>query len=72
MHFFYCLSLSKIVIPASVTSIGNSAFFDCLSLSKIVIPNSVTSIGDRAFSYCSFPYDLKQELSSRFGEKIFG
>ena len=70
--FFYCLSLSKIVIPASVTSIGNSAFFDCLSLSKIVIPNSVTSIGDRAFSYCSFPYDLKQELSSRFGEKIFG
>ena len=70
--FFYCLSLSKIVIPASVTSIGNSAFFDCLSLSKIVIPNSVTSIGDRAFSYCSFPYDLKQELISRFGEKIFG
>lgn len=55
-----------------MTSIGNSAFFDCLSLSKIVIPNSVTSIGDRAFSYCSFPYDLKQELSSRFGEKIFG
>ena len=70
--FSHCRSLSNIAIPASVTSIGNSAFFDCLSLSKIVIPNSVTSIGDRAFSYCSFPYDLKQELSSRFGEKIFG
>ena len=70
--FSDCRSLSNIDIPDSVTSIGNSAFFDCLSLSKIVIPNSVTSIGDRAFSYCSFPYDLKQELSSRFGEKIFG
>ena len=70
--FSDCRSLSNIDIPDSVTSIGNSAFFDCLSLSKIVIPNSVTSIGDRAFSYCSFPYDLKQELSSRFGEKYLG
>ena len=37
-----------------------------------VIPDSVTSIGYWAFEGCRFPYDLKQELISRFGDKIFG
>ena len=46
-------SLSEIVIPSSVTSIGNSAFSYCSSLSEVVIPSSVTSIGDSAFFYCS-------------------
>ena len=50
--FSYCRSLSEIVIPTSVTSIGDSAFYGCDSLSEIVIPSSVTSIGDRAFSWC--------------------
>ena len=50
--FFCCRSLSDIVIPSSVTSIGNRAFLSCLSLSKIVIPSSVTSIGDSAFLWC--------------------
>ena len=50
--FWYCSSLSEIVIPSSVTSIGDSTFYGCNSLSEIVIPSSVTSIGDRAFSSC--------------------
>ena len=70
-----CGSLSSIVIPDSVTSIGCSAFFDCGSRSSIVIPSSVTSIGDSAFGGflygCNFPDNLKQELISRFGDKIF-
>ena len=69
--FYGCDSLSKIVIPSSVTSIGDSAFSDCCSLSEIVIPSSVTSIGDWAFYDCKFPDNLKQELISRFGYKIF-
>ena len=69
--FFCCGSLSEIVIPSSVTSIGDSAFFWCFSLSEIVIPSSVTSIGDWAFYDCKFPDNLKQELISRFGYKIF-
>ena len=70
--FCGCWSLSSLVIPDSVTSIGSGAFYDCKSLKGLVIPNSVTSIGDGAFWGCSFPYDLKQELISRFGDKIFG
>ena len=50
--FSCCVSLSEIVIPSSVTSIGKGAFSSCNSLSEIVIPSSVTSIGDSAFSYC--------------------
>ena len=69
--FSDCDSLSEIVIPSSVTSIGNLAFYGCSSLSEIVIPSSVTSIGDNAFYNCKFPDNLKQELISRFGDKIF-
>ena len=69
--FSDCISQSKIVIPSSVTSIGNSAFSGCRSLSNIVIPNSVTSIGSEAFAGCNFANNFKQELISRFGDKIF-
>ena len=71
MAFHECWSLRSVVIPDGVTSIGFGAFAGCRSLTDIVIPDSVTSIGDHAFANCSFPYDLKQKLSSRFGDKIF-
>ena len=70
--FWGCRSLTDIVIPDSVTSIRGYAFRDCESLTDIVIPDSVTCIGNCAFGGCSFPYDLKQELIFRFGDKIFG
>ena len=69
--FKFCFSLRSIIIPNGVTSIGNNAFGWCESLSSLVIPEGVTSIGESAFFGCNFPNDLKQELSSRFGDKIF-
>ena len=69
--FCGCKSLRSLVIPDSVTSIGDKAFQFCFSLTTIAIPNSVSSIGTWAFCDCNFPNDLKQELISRFGEKIF-
>ena len=46
-------SVTKVVIPKSVTILGEIAFYECSSLNSINIPNSITSIGPCAFSYCS-------------------
>lgn len=42
-----------IVIPNSVTSIGDCAFAFCIGLTAITIPDCVTSIGYMAFDYCN-------------------
>ena len=45
--------ITELIIPNSVTSIGNHAFCDYSGLTSVTIPNSVTSIGEYAFSGCS-------------------
>ena len=42
-----------VVIPNSVTNIGDYAFSTCSSLTGITIPSSVTNIGDHAFFCCT-------------------
>jgi len=46
-----CDNLVGIIIPNSVTSIGNKAFIST-GLTSIIIPDSVTDIGTDAFQYC--------------------
>ena len=45
--------VKDLVIPNSVTSIGDRAFYGCSGLTSVTIPNSVTSIGIGAFFGCS-------------------
>ena len=45
--------IKDIIIPDSVTSIGDYAFCDFAPLTSITIPASVTGIGNNAFSGCN-------------------
>jgi len=45
--------VGKLVIPSSVTSIGEWAFYGCEPLTEVTIPSSVTSIGELAFAECT-------------------
>ena len=51
--FLNCAKLKNIVLPDTLTSIGQQAFRAC-ALTTINIPSTVTSIGVGAFRYCPF------------------
>ena len=46
-------SVTSVIIPDSVTMIGDGAFAYCSELTSVIIPKSVTSIGDQAFAECT-------------------
>jgi hypothetical protein len=48
-----CSSLPRIIIPSSVTSIGDGAFCNCVSLATIVLNNGLQRIGEGAFMNCT-------------------
>ncbi len=50
--FEWCENLQEIILPSSITSIGDYAFSGCENLREIILPSSITSIGDYAFSGC--------------------
>ena len=45
--------ITELVIPDSVTSIGNYTFYNCTPLTSVSISDSVTSIGNSAFRDCT-------------------
>ncbi len=46
-------SLISVILPTSLTSIGESAFENCTGLTSITMPSSVSTIGEFAFYNCS-------------------
>ena len=54
-HYLYTNGeeTNDLVIPNSVTGIGNYAFSRCYGLTSVTIPNSVSTIGGAAFGGCS-------------------
>ena len=65
--------LQSVVLPNSLTAIGNEAFAVCQSLTDIVIPYGVTSIGSGAFAFCTNLTDLPAipESLTSIGERVF-
>jgi len=71
--FEYCTSLTEVIIPDSVTTIGEGAFHYCTSLTEVIIPDSVTSIGDMAFGDCASLTEVTIPNSvTSIGEWAFG
>ena len=69
--FSWCENLKSIVIPNSVTTIGESAF-EHTGLSNINIPESVTEIGNRAFLNCNSLKEARlSESVQRIGASAF-
>ena len=64
-----CPSLTDIVLPDSLTVIGEEAFANCASLAEILLPQGLLNIGKRAFANCQalrsivFP-SLLQEMEA--------
>ena len=58
--------ITNLVIPNSVTSIGDRAFVGCSGLTSIKIPNSVTSIGSSAFYGCKGLTTIVSEIETPF------
>ena len=68
-HVYYSEGLTSVVIPESVTSIGDFAF-DGTGLTNVTIPASVNHIGEGAFSGCSKLTEIKvAETSTYFSSK---
>lgn len=67
-----CSSLTSILIPNSIKSIGINAFENCSNITEITIPEGVTLIGNNTFKGCvklasaSFPTSIES-----FGANAF-
>lgn len=67
-YMFYeasCDKLASVVLPNSVTKIGDDAFHGCVSLKSVVLGDKVKTIGSDAFMNCGFEsIDLPEQLEN--------
>ena len=69
---FIGTNLTSVIIPNSVTTIGDRAFYASNHLTSVTIPNSVTSIGDWAFSETNLPSVTIPNSVLTIGRGAFG
>lgn len=55
---YHDYNLQKVVLPATIKTIGKRAFYGCSKLVEINFPDGLTSIGESAFSNCSLLRDI--------------
>lgn len=71
--FWACMSLSSVVLPSSITTIGSYAFTEDSNLISVSGLDSVTSVGQEAFMRCSkFSMDLNLPNLTTLDSGAFG
>lgn len=68
--FGFCSSMREIVIPNTVSTIGNHAFYNC-QLSNVVLPNTVKSIGEYGFRDDTMLINIVFADMETFGVRAF-
>lgn len=57
---FYCFyEAAEIILPDTITSIGDYAFDSCEGITSLKLPASLTTIGEYAFNACSSLTDIE-------------
>ena len=46
------ITINRIVLPSTITELGDKAFFNCNSLLEIKLPTNLSVIGENCFTYC--------------------
>jgi hypothetical protein len=69
--FPLCQTLTEVVIPDSVETIGDRAFYGCTSLASVAVGTSVAAIGSGAFHGLAFFDEDGRELP-RTAESLAG
>lgn len=70
--FFGFVELQEVILPASVTEIGNGAFAGCEQLRAVTLGSNLTKIGDYAFSGCVALQEVEFPLTmQRIGDYAF-
>jgi len=63
--------MTSVVLPDSLTQIGESAFRECPSLASVVLPDSLTLIGQQAFIGCSSLHSVVLPDCAELGDYVF-
>ena len=63
-------SLTSLVVPTTVTAVGEYAIAGCASLVSVSLP-AVTSIGGFAFSYCTSLASMSLPVATSVGDRAF-
>ncbi|MCR5741105.1 MAG: leucine-rich repeat protein [Gammaproteobacteria bacterium] len=63
--------LEEVVIPDSITTIGNYAFYGCVNIKSFKMPEALTNIGNYAFKGVSFDSLVFEEGLKEIGQYTF-
>ena len=68
--FYECSRIREVILPETMTAVGDRAFYRCAYLSGIALP-SVTTLGDEAFSGCVRLCDVDLSHVTTIGVQAF-